>query len=224
LLVYLRISVVNIKMNDNIFKSNSQANQDEFVLKVLNYKKNGYFLEIGANHPIVINNTYLLEIVHNWDGLMVEWNQSYESLYQQHRSAKYIIADATKINYEELFKKYNFPHDMDYLQIDLEVEEGTTICTLELLDNTIFKKYTFRVVTFEHDIYKGDHFNTRSKSREIFNKNGYILVFGDVKNRDDNGEWIFEDWYVHSSIENMDYINQIKTDISYESSAIIKLL
>ena len=34
-----------------------QSNQDEFVIKLLNYKKNGYFLEIGSNHPININNT-----------------------------------------------------------------------------------------------------------------------------------------------------------------------
>ena len=38
-----------------------QAQQDKFVLNVLNEKKNGYFLEIGSNHPININNTYLLE-------------------------------------------------------------------------------------------------------------------------------------------------------------------
>jgi hypothetical protein len=29
-----------------------QANQDKFVLNVLKEKRNGYFLEIGSNHPI----------------------------------------------------------------------------------------------------------------------------------------------------------------------------
>ena len=41
--------------------SYSQAAQDLFVLKVLNYRSNGIFLEIGSNDPIRINNTYLLE-------------------------------------------------------------------------------------------------------------------------------------------------------------------
>jgi hypothetical protein len=38
-----------------------QSNQDRFVLNVLKEKKDGYFLEIGSNHPININNSYLLE-------------------------------------------------------------------------------------------------------------------------------------------------------------------
>ena len=42
-------------------KSNSQTGQDLFVLSVLNHKRNGTFLEIGSNHPITVNNTFLLE-------------------------------------------------------------------------------------------------------------------------------------------------------------------
>ena len=38
----------------------SQAEQDKFVLQVLKEKKNGYFLEIGSNHPVNINNSYIL--------------------------------------------------------------------------------------------------------------------------------------------------------------------
>ncbi len=41
-------------------ESFSQAKQDIFVSKVCNVN-NGYFLEIGSNHPITHNNTYLLE-------------------------------------------------------------------------------------------------------------------------------------------------------------------
>ena len=42
-----------------------QAEQDKYVLNVLKHKKNGYFLEIGSNHPININNTYVLETQFN---------------------------------------------------------------------------------------------------------------------------------------------------------------
>ena len=38
-----------------------QAEQDKFVLNMLKNKKNGFFLEIGSNHPININNSYILE-------------------------------------------------------------------------------------------------------------------------------------------------------------------
>jgi len=197
-----------------------QSKQDEFVLKMLNFKNNGFFLEIGSNHPININNSYILEKKYNWNGLMVEYDNQYEKLYKLHRTSNYIIKDATTIDYEELFNKYNFPKNMDYLQIDLEVSNNSTLKTLQLLDETIFKNYTFSVITFEHDIYTGNHFETRIKSREIFNRNGYVLVFCDVKNTGNP----YEDWYVHPNFVNMELINKIKNENSLEYTEIIKII
>jgi hypothetical protein len=39
----------------------SQAGQDRFVLQSLNYKYNGFYLEIGAYNSKDISNTYILE-------------------------------------------------------------------------------------------------------------------------------------------------------------------
>ena len=89
-------------------KFNSQSGQDEFVLKVLNNKHNGFFLEIGSNHPININNTYILENEFNWSGIMVEYDQSYIDLYQTYRKkSKHIMSDATKINYLDILDSIN---------------------------------------------------------------------------------------------------------------------
>jgi len=44
---------------------NGQAEQDKFILNVLKEKKDGFFLEIGSNHPININNTFVLETKYN---------------------------------------------------------------------------------------------------------------------------------------------------------------
>jgi hypothetical protein len=197
-----------------------QSKQDEFVIKMLNYKNNGYFLEIGSNHPISINNTYKLEKEYLWKGIMVEYDKNFEPLYKTHRSSHYIIQDATSINYEDLFIKYNFPKNLDYLQIDLEVSNNSTLKTLELLDKTIMQNYTFNIVTFEHDIYSGNYFDTRNKSREIFSRNNYILLFGDVK----NGGNPYEDWYVHSSFPNKELVDKIKNNNSLEFSQIIQIL
>jgi len=194
---------------------NGQSLQDQFVLHTLNYKTNGYFLEIGSNHPININNSYILEKNYNWNGLMVEYDQCHEESYKQLRSSHYIIQDATTIDYLDLFQKYNFPKNMDYLQIDLEVTNESTIKTLELLDQVIFPEYTFSVVTFEHDIYVGDYFNTRQRSRELFAKNGYIMVFSNVKNQGLE----YEDWYIHSSLG----LNELKGE-SLEYTDVIKIV
>jgi len=54
-----------------------QSRQDKFVVNVLKEKRNGYFLEIGSNHPIKINNTYVLEKNYNWKGIMIDYKSSF---------------------------------------------------------------------------------------------------------------------------------------------------
>ena len=190
---------------DMLTNTNSQSAQDMFVLKTLNNKRNGYFLEIGTNHPININNSYILEKKYGWNGLLVEYDAQWEALYKQHRSSKYVISDARAVDYAALFKKYEFPKNMDYLQIDLEVSTGSTIETLEHLETTIFPDYTFSTVTFEHDIYHSNFGNTRLESRILFKKRGYVCVFEDINNEGNP----YEDWYVHPYLVDMNYVNNL---------------
>jgi hypothetical protein len=190
----------------------SQSTQDLFVEKITNKKQNGYFLEIGSNHPIIHNNTYLLEKKYNWKGLMVEYDKSFEEMYKTERvNSIYEINDARKINYKEILDKNNFPKNMDYLQIDLDVNNKSTLDTLLLLNNTIFDTYKFATITFEHDIYTGNYFNTQQISREIFKERGYELIFPNVSVFWEGSYKQFEDWYVHPELVNMEYINKIKT-------------
>jgi hypothetical protein len=185
-----------------------QANQDKFVLKVLKEKKNGFFLEIGSNHPININNTYLLEKKYNWRGIMIEYDHNYLGLYKKERNNSiHIIQDATNIDYKILFETNNVPLSFDYLQIDLEVSNGSTLKTLEKLDDEVFDTYKFATVTFEHDIYCSNFNNTRLKSREIFKKRGYVCVFEDINNQ--NVIYPYEDWYVYPELVDMEYVNKL---------------
>ena len=198
-----------------------QVGQDYFVLKCLKYKKNGTFLEIGSNNYKHCNNTYLLETVYNWNGIMVEYDSKHLNEYKLFRqNSHHIIQDSTTINFLEEFQKLSFPKNIDYLQIDLDVDNRSTLTVLENLYDQVMNDYTFAVVTFEHDIYRGDHYNTRETSRTIFNEKGYIRVFSDIK---DSGN-AFEDWYIHPTLVDMNYINKIKTDISLEYTDILNIL
>jgi hypothetical protein len=184
-----------------------QANQDKFVLNILKEKKNGYFLEIGSNHPVKINNSYLLETKYLWKGIMIEYDSSFLELYKIHRpNSIHVINDATKVDYKNIFLQHNMPVSFDYLQIDLEANNGSTIKTLEKLDNEIFDTYKFATVTFEHDIYHTNFDNTRLKSRDIFSKRGYVCVFEDINNQGKNP---YEDWYVHPDLVDMNYVNNL---------------
>jgi hypothetical protein len=186
----------------------SQAFQDKFILNVLKEKKDGFFIEIGSNHPIINNNTYTLEKNYGWKGVLVEYDANFLSLYHKDRPNSIpIINDATKVDYKHLLETNNMPVKMDYLQIDLEVNNRSTLTTLELFDQTIFDTYTFATITFEHDIYTGNHFDTRELSREIFKKRGYIPVFADVC--DHVPRLVFEDWYVHPDLVDMAHVEQL---------------
>lgn len=199
----------------------SQASQDLFYLKMLKYKLSGYFLEIGSNHPITHNNTYLAESKYGWKGIMVEYDRSFAPLYKKHRpNSLHILQDACTVNYRDLLDSNQFPINMDYLQIDLDVNNRSTLNVLELLNKTVFDKYTFATITFEHDIYTGNFFDTQSISRKIFSDRGYILVSPNVSVFWEGGQKAFEDWYIHPSL-----VHEYKqTESGLEHSKIIMSL
>jgi hypothetical protein len=193
----------------------SQAAQDLFVESLTNRKHNGYFVEIGSNHPVINNNTYLLEKKYNWRGLMIEYDNSFEQMYKEQRqNSIYEINDARLVNYKEILDKNNFPENIDYLQIDLDVDNKSTLDTLLLLNDTVFDKYKFATITFEHDIYRGNYFDTQSISRQILKDRGYTLLFPNVSVFWEGSYKPFEDWYVHPDLVDMEYANNLK---SFES-------
>jgi hypothetical protein len=201
---------------------NGQASQDKFVCNTLKYKTNGFFVEIGSHDYIKHNNTYYLEKQLNWKGIMIDIDMNCLSNWKIHRTNSiHIINDATKIDYLKLFTDNNVPKNIDYLQIDLDVCNRSTLDCLEKLDKTIFDKYTFSTITFEHDIYTGNFFNTQNISRQIFLKRGYILVFPNISCNYLGKECIFEDWYVHPDLVDMDFVNKIKKDYTLNGNNII---
>jgi FkbM family methyltransferase len=52
--------------------SKSQLGQDLKIVEIYKGKKDGYFVDIGANNGVLISNTFLLEKTYNWRGICVE--------------------------------------------------------------------------------------------------------------------------------------------------------
>jgi len=171
--------------------SNGQANQDSFVLNALKEKRNGIYVEIGANDPFVWSNTYLLEKEYGWSGVGLEINPELVAVYNQNRKNACIEADATTFNYKEYFEKNNFPKQIDYLQLDIEPAEQTLLALykLPLLD------YRFSVITYEHDLYATPkNALIKAESQGIFKLLGYKLVAENVT--DGISSRPFEDWWI----------------------------
>jgi hypothetical protein len=191
----------------------SQAHQDFFALSLNQFKTHGTYVEIGSNDPVVHNNTCTMETQRQWAGLMVEYDQNFLSAYRQQRPKSiHIISDARDVDYLGLLRQHHFPTTIDYLQIDLDVNNRSTLTTLEKLDQTVLDQYRFSTVTFEHDIYTGDFHNTRKISRDLFQRRGYLRLFNDVSTWW-IGKWCqFEDWYVYPTIFNTEMIDKILAD------------
>ncbi len=59
----------------NIDKMYSEFGQDIFVLEMLGWKRNGFFLDSGASDGVQSNNTHLLEVSYDWKGICIEPNK-----------------------------------------------------------------------------------------------------------------------------------------------------
>lgn len=181
-----------------------QANQDSFVLNALEEKRNGFYVEIGSNDPVIWNNTYILETEYDWTGIGIEWNNEFVEKYNSARKNKCIAADATAFDYLKYFEENNFPKQIDYLQLDIEPAAQTLVALKKLP----LRDYRFSVITYEHDLY-ADPLNQIIKEESIFilSSLGYKLV---IENVDDGipGR-IFEDWWVDPTVIDLERLKQI---------------
>ena len=104
---YFRNNYQNLKTKftgaENIENNWSQSMQDMFVLSMLDGKKNGVYVEIGADQPRVISNTYLLENDFDWSGVSFELDGDKVININKVRRNKCIFADATTYDYKFLF-------------------------------------------------------------------------------------------------------------------------
>ena len=170
----------------------SQVGQDQFVLEMLNKKKNGIYVEIGAYHSRDISNTYLLERDYDWTGVSFEIVQDRVNEFNKNRKSKCYAVDATVFDYKKLFDELNLPKQIDYLQVDVEPAANSLMALLALP----LKEYRFSVITFEHDLYESpDHIHVKNQQKRTLMKLGYELI---KENVDHEGR-IFEDWWIDPS-------------------------
>jgi hypothetical protein len=178
-----------IKKYTQFPNSHSSEGQETFVLNVLNEKTNGYYLEIGSNHPRVTSNTYLLENDYGWRGLALDVDQYYVDLYNSSRKNVCLNYDASTFNYTNYFEENDFPAQIDYLQID--VDDRPRHLNLQTLIQLPLSTYRFSVITIEHG-YINDYTLApmRDAQRLILSSYGYKLVVRGVN----------EDWWVDETV------------------------
>lgn len=168
----------------------SQLSQDEFVdvllYKILGKKDHGFYLEIGAGEPVLMNNTNYFERNHGWTGTSIDTQEGLDRLWYSYRKNLLLTEDATKSNYISILE--TFPQVVDYLSIDIDGYYDL------VLHRIPFKDYVFKIITIEHDFCRfGEIY--RDKERKILTALGYHLLCPDVSSGGESSE----DWWVHPS-------------------------
>ena len=181
----------------------SQSMQDMFVLMALDGKKNGVYVELGADLPRIINNTYLLESEFDWSGVSFEYDPEKVTFFNTIRRNKCICDDATTFDYKFLFEERNYPKQIDYLQLDLDPAEGT----LAALKHLPLDDYRFTAITYETDVYRAGA-DVQDEEIEYLKSYGYELVVRNVANEGNP----YEDWWVDPNVVDRAIIDKLKMD------------
>lgn len=94
--------------------SYSQLGQDLWVLKKLNNKRNGFFVEFGACDGKMLSNTYLLEMDYGWNGILSEPAKHWHKQLKLYRSCKIDLRcvydkSGDFVNFTESIKQNSLP-------------------------------------------------------------------------------------------------------------------
>ena len=213
---YFRNNYENLKTKfagaENIENNWSQSMQDIFVMSMLDGKRNGVYVEIGADQPRVISNTYLLEKDFDWSGISFELDADKVAFFNTIRKNKCLCEDATLYDYKSLFQKSNYPKQIDYLQLDIDPAEGT----LRALKALPLNDYRFSVITYETDVYSSGA-DIQDEQIEILESHGYQLVAKNVKCEGNP----YEDWWIDPAIVSEDIWKPYKTRIGLDSWEVV---
>jgi FkbM family methyltransferase len=197
----------------------SQANQDKWVCEFLNFKQNGFYLDIGAYDGIQTSNTFVLEKDLNWSGICVEANSEVFNTLSLNRKSKNLnlavldykgycsfygdsvrndnIGNLTPCDtLNNILEQNDAPSIIDYMSIDIE---GSEFNALKDFD---FKKWQINLITIEHNLYVDGDFN-KNRLFKLLSENNFERVFEDVVCLDTNPNCYqkpYEDWYVNKNI------------------------
>jgi len=183
-------------------ESQAETYQDIFAYQMGEFSSLDTYLEIGAGHPKLGSNTYLLES-YGWRGISVEIDPALVALFQSERKNKIHLANAIGFDYLNALNEIARDGFIGYLQIDID----PSIQSLKTLMNIPFDSYKFAAITFEHDVYRSSR-SIKKAQRRYLQSFGYVLLAKDVKF---NAIFSYEDWWVHPDLVDLNLLSNFQS-------------
>lgn len=222
-------------MKHGIIDFLGQKGQDEWVVvDVFDYKTNGFFVDLAAQHAKIESNTYVLEKDLNWNGICIEPNPKYREELERERNCQLcyhvidykndhivnfrtdnegaggIVDSDTDNNYktrgEEL--KSATIHTKKTKTLEYVLDQYDAPPTIDYLNLDIEGAETRVLRAFPFDKYKFLSITIErptAELEEILKSNGYVFV---KKSRVKRWQGLvdFDSFYVHESIPNFSRI------------------
>jgi len=190
------------------------SGQDKWVLETLNFKTNGFFIDLGALDGINYSNTYALEKDYSWTGICVEnslehWNSLitartsnnfYRTIYNYHGQCLIgengkIITEGTGttvdcVTFEDIMVEDGYSGLIDYLSVNVGGVEEEVVLSIDL------SKYEFQLISVQVNKHKTSHKYIDETYLYLWN-NGYER-FGEILGQDPTKDSycnFYEDWF-----------------------------
>jgi|TARA_B100000963_G_scaffold361963_1_gene401365 FkbM family methyltransferase len=176
----------NTHEKDRDIISSSQIGQDLWVIDTLNFKRNGYFLDLGALDGTTHSNSAMLERKYGWNGICVEANPDVFPMLSSNRECMCVNSLLDSVNNE--IKEFHCANELSY------VENENRNMTLEQLKLLLLQK---------NMPYKSILMKTRtiSKILEIYNAPfviDYLSLDIEGKELDILKTFPFDDYHINT--------------------------
>lgn len=94
-------------------QSTSQLGQDLWVIDTLDYKNNGFFIDIGALDGVTHSNTFLLENKYDWNGICIEANPFVLHMLTSNRNC--MCVNALLYSKENILKEFHCGNELSFM-------------------------------------------------------------------------------------------------------------
>lgn len=206
-----------LKIEDLRLVSRSKDGQDILAAMRNNFKKSGFFVEFGGADGLVGSNTFFLEKVLKWRGVIAEpcraWHQDLHKNRSCYISEKCVYSETgSKVMFHENRKNRELStigsladapnaeqYEVETISLNDLLDEAnapyyidylsidTEGSELKILESINWSVREFDLITIEHN-HKAD----RNAMQKLLGAQGYKRVFGEISRN--------EDWFISDSL------------------------
>ncbi len=201
--------------------SHSQINQDIFVLSQLNGLSSGFFVEFGATDGVGLSNTFQLEKVFGWTGILVEpgrnWKEKLAVNRDCHKDFRCVTAKSGDLVHfmessspelstikgfegsDENLRETSNSYDVESVSLEDLLDENKAPKIIDYLsidtegsEFLILENFNFNKYKFRVITCEHNFTENRDKIHKLLIQKGYRRVWSEFTQ--------FDDWYIHPEL------------------------